>query len=127
LAVRRPSDGRNIENWGRNTMRRLCSALVLLAGLGLLSACETVPDGNDAFFVYKSPTLKPGSKEAEIETLQKATAQAQGSLAWEIVQVSNIQHDAKSVKWVATTRSLNLRCTADLDGSNSYCELQLPG
>ncbi|HTK36506.1 MAG TPA: hypothetical protein VL358_14640 [Caulobacteraceae bacterium] len=108
-------------------MRRLCTALVLLAGLSLLGACETVPDGNDAFFVYKPPTPKPGSKEAEIETLQKATSLAQGSLAWEIVQISNIQHDAKSVKWVARTRSLNLRCTADPDGSNSYCELQLPG
>jgi hypothetical protein len=99
-------------------MRRLCSAIVLLAGLSLLGACET----NDAYFVYKPVAPKPGSKEAEIETLQKATAMAQGALAWEIVQVSGIQRDAKTVKWVATTRSLNLRCAADPDGSNSYCE-----
>jgi hypothetical protein len=108
-------------------MRRLCSALVLTAGLSLLGACQTVSDGNDAFFVYQPPKPAPGSKEAEIETLQKATAMAQGSLAWEIVQVSDIQHDGRTVKWVARTRSLNLRCSADPDGSNSYCELQLPG
>ncbi|HTI66287.1 MAG TPA: hypothetical protein VL460_01940 [Caulobacteraceae bacterium] len=105
-------------------MRRLCSALVLSAGLALLGACETVSD--NPFYIYREAAPKPGTKEAEIETLQKATSLAQGG-AWEIIQISDIQRDAKTVKWVATTRALSLHCTADPDGSNAYCELQLPG
>ncbi len=100
-------------------MRKLRCAIVLLAGLSLVGCCTSAGDG---FSAYQPIEPKPGSKEAEIETMQKATALAQGALAWEVVQISDIQHDAKNVKWVARTRSLNLRCTADPDGSNSYCE-----
>jgi hypothetical protein len=107
-------------------MRRLCSAIALSAGLGLLGACATVPDDNP-FFIYQPPVPTPGSKEAETETLQKATAMAQGSLAWETVEISNVQRDDKTVKWMAATPERKLRCTADPDGSNSFCELQLAG
>lgn len=99
-----------------NNMRMLRSAMVLAAGLSLLSACQSVSDDD-----LKIDAPPPGSKEAEIQTLQKATAQAEGELAWETVQISNIQRDAATVKWVATTRSLHLNCTADPDGSGSYC------
>jgi hypothetical protein len=97
-------------------MRKLRSAIVLLAGLTLLGACQSVSDDD-----LKIDVPPPGSKEAEIQTLQKATALAQGELAWEIVQISDIQRDPTSVKWVATTRSLHLHCTADPDGGGSFC------
>jgi hypothetical protein len=101
-------------------MRRLCSALVLLAGLGCLGACAS----DDSLAAYHQATdePKPSAQEAEIRTLQQATALAQGEVAWESVNISAIQRDAKSVKWVAKTRSVTLNCKADPDGSNSYCE-----
>jgi hypothetical protein len=103
-------------------MRRFCSAAVLLAGLSLLGACQSLSyDSQQAYEQQLAAEPAPGSKEAEIENLQKATALAQGELAWETVQISDIQRDAKSVKWVATTRSAHLQCTADPDGSGSYC------
>jgi hypothetical protein len=103
-------------------MRKLCSAMALLAGMSLLGACQSLPyDSQRAYEQQLSAKPKPGSKEAEIELLQKATALAQGELAWETVQVSDIQRDATSVKWVATTRSLHVHCTAYPDGSGSYC------
>jgi hypothetical protein len=93
--------------------------LALLASLGFLSACACA---NDSLPVYQTVEPKPGSKEAEIETLQKATEMAYGVVAWESWRISAIQRDAASVKWLATGRSANLHCTADPDGSNAFCE-----
>jgi len=97
-------------------MRKLHTATVLLVSLGLLSACE-IPSA-----AQRAGGAKAAPKEADIETLQKATAMANGNLAWETVNVSGVQRDATSVKWLATTRSLRLHCTAQPDGSGSYCE-----
>jgi hypothetical protein len=94
----------------------ICTAIVLLAGPGMLVGCQTpAPAGG-----------KAASKEASIETLQKATAMANGNLAWEIVKISEVQRDATSVKWLATTRSLRLHCSATPDGSGGYCEPEGP-
>jgi len=93
-------------------MRKLHTSIVLLALLGLLSACETPAGGQKA----------GAAKAADTETLQKATALANGNLAWEIVNISEVQRDGTTVKWLATTRSLHLHCTAQPDGSGSYCE-----
>jgi uncharacterized protein YggE len=95
-------------------MRKRRTAVVTLAGLSVLTGCQTPSAGQGP------------AKEASIETLQKATSMANGNLAWETVHVSEVQRDAKSVKWLATTRSLRLRCTAQSDGSGSYCEREGP-
>jgi len=42
------------------------------------------------------------------------------------VQISNIQHDANGIKWIATTRSRYMICGADKDGSNPYCDYGAP-
>src|SRR5882757_8292678 len=102
-------------------MRKICSAMVLLAGLSLLGGCQSLSyDSQSAFEQQLVAVPKPGSKEAEIENLQRATALAEGELAWEAVNVSDIQRDANSVRWAATTRTLHLHCTAEPDGSGSY-------
>jgi hypothetical protein len=103
-------------------MRKLQSWIAPLVGLSLgiaVSGCS-----GDAQSAYRQQLMiepAPGSQEAEIELLQKATALAQGELAWETVRISDIQRDAKSVKWAADTRSMHVHCTADPDGSGSYC------
>jgi uncharacterized lipoprotein YajG len=102
-------------------MPKTSSAVILLAALGLLGACETAEPT-----VYREVEPPKGSKAAEIETLQKATVASTGNQAWEVVQISNIQRDAKSVKWNASTRSRYLACGADPDGSNSYCDPATP-
>ena len=106
-------------------MRKLQSRIALLAGLCLgvaLAGCQSLSyDAQSAYRQQLAVEPAPGSKEAEIELLQKATALAQGELAWETVRISDIQHDAKSVKWVAETRSMHAQCTADPDGSGPYC------
>src|SRR5579872_4578389 len=98
-------------------MPKPLSAAALLATLGLLGACETAEP-----VVYRYPEPPKGSKEAEIEMLQKDAVLATGNQAWEAVQISNIQHDAKGIKWIATTRSRYMICGADKDGSNPYCD-----
>jgi hypothetical protein len=97
-------------------MPKLHPAIALAATLTLLGGCETVP------VVYKYPEPPKGSKEAEIEMMQKAAALAVGNQAWEPIEISNIQRDATSLKWVAKTRSRDMTCTADPDGSNAYCD-----
>ena len=98
-------------------MPKHSSAVILLATLALLGGCETAGPT-----VYREVEPPKGSKEAEIETLQKATSLVVGNQAWEVVQISNIQHDANSVKWNASTRSRYVACGADPDGSNAYCD-----
>jgi hypothetical protein len=98
-------------------MRKSLTSLVLLAGLCLLGACETTTVGG------KAADTAAKSKPADIETLQKATALANGNMAWETVQISEVQREADKVTWLAKTRSLHLHCTAGPDGSASYCEL----
>ena len=98
-------------------MPKHSSAVILLATLGLLGGCETAGP-----MIYREVEPPKGSKEAEIETLQKASALAVGNQAWEIVQISNVQHDANSLKWIASTRSRYMVCAADPDGSNAYCD-----
>lgn len=93
----------------------LCS--LLLVGLGPLYACSSVAP----------VTEKPSAAEARpitagTETLQKATALAHGNLAWEIVQISNVQHESDKVTWEARTRSEHMSCSAMPDGAGSYCE-----
>ncbi|MDB5459758.1 MAG: hypothetical protein JWO72_1499 [Caulobacteraceae bacterium] len=96
-------------------MHKRLTSLVLLAGLGLLSACETTAAGG------KTADTAAKSKLADVETLQKATALANGNMAWETVDISQVQRDAEKVTWLAKTRSLHLHCTAEPDGSGSYC------
>lgn len=102
-------------------MPKHSSAVILLATLGLLGGCETAGPT-----IYREVEPPKGSKEAEIETLQKAAALAVGNQAWEVVQISNIQRDAANLKWIASTRSRYMACTADPDGSNAYCDPATP-
>jgi hypothetical protein len=108
-----------LENLGRNTMRKPRATIAFLASLSFLGACACA---NDSLSVYQPVEPKPGSKEAEIETLQKATEMAYGVVAWESWRISDIQRDAKGVTWLAAGRSTNLHCTADPDGDNAFCE-----
>jgi hypothetical protein len=62
-------------------MRKRLTSLVLLAGLGLLGACETTAAGG------KTADTAAKSKLADVETLQKATALANGNMAWETVDI----------------------------------------
>jgi hypothetical protein len=102
-------------------MPKLHRAIALFATLSLLGACcET------GLTPYKYPEPPKGSKEAEIEMIQKATALSVGNQAWETLDISNIQQDATSLKWVANTRTRHLTCTADPDGSNAYCDTITP-
>jgi poly(3-hydroxybutyrate) depolymerase len=70
----------------------------------------------------RRPPASHSGKPADVQTLQQATTLAIGNLAWESVKVSDVQRDATTVKWVATTRSQKLNCTAAPDGSNPYCQ-----
>ncbi|HMA49030.1 MAG TPA: hypothetical protein VKP60_04700, partial [Magnetospirillaceae bacterium] len=71
---------------------------------------------------YAPPVAGSLGKPADNVALQKATSAALGNLAWETVQVSEVQHDATSVKWLATTRSNKWHCEAAPDGTKSFCE-----
>jgi hypothetical protein len=102
-------------------MRKLPFAVGVLIGLSLLGACQSADNPQLEYAQQIALEPAPGSKEAETEALQKATALAQGPLAWELVRISDVQRDAKSVTWVATTRTLHAHCTADPDASGAYC------
>lgn len=101
-------------------MLKLHPAIALSATLSLLGGCETVP------VAYQYPEPPKGSKEAEVEALQKATANSIGNQAWEVINISNLQRDATSLKWEATTRSRAMACTAEPDGSGAYCDAEPP-
>jgi poly(3-hydroxybutyrate) depolymerase len=58
---------------------------------------------------------------ATIETLQKATALGVGNLAWETVQVEDVQRSADKVTWIGVTRSVKWHCTAKPDGTEPAC------
>jgi hypothetical protein len=90
---------------------------LLLAGLGVLCACSSIP-------VATGQPSAAGTKPrtADTEALQKATALAQGNLAWEIVKISAVQREPDKVTWEARTRSVHMRCTAMADGAGAYCE-----
>lgn len=62
----------------------------------------------------------------QTEVLQQATSLAIGNLAWESVQVSEVQLEGGKVKWLATTRSNKYRCGAEPNGDNSFCD-PVPG
>jgi hypothetical protein len=64
---------------------------------------------------------RPG-KPASVEDLQKATSLAVGNLAWETVEVQDVQRAADKVTWIGATRSVKWRCTAHPDGSEPACE-----
>jgi hypothetical protein len=112
-------------NFWKDTMRKLQSWMGPLVGLSLaivLSGCQSLSyDAQSAYRKQLVAEPAPGSQEAQIVLLQKATALAQGELAWESVRISDIQHDAKTVTWAADTRSMHAHCTADPDGSGPYC------
>ena len=58
---------------------------------------------------------------ATTEALQKATALAVGNLAWETVDVQEVQRKADKVIWIGATRSVKWQCEARPDGSNPAC------
>jgi hypothetical protein len=59
---------------------------------------------------------------ATIEGLQKATSRAVGNLAWETVNVQDVQRTADKVTWIGATRSVHWRCSARSDGERPSCE-----
>ena len=58
----------------------------------------------------------------DAQALQKATAFAVGNLAWETVDIVNMERSASQVKWVGLTRSARWLCTAAPDASKAFCE-----
>jgi hypothetical protein len=102
-------------------MPKLHPATALFAALSLLGACSET-----GLTPYKYPEPPKGSKAAEIEMMQKATALSVGGHAWETIDISNVQHGATTLKWAANARTLHMTCTADPDGSNAYCDPDHP-
>jgi poly(3-hydroxybutyrate) depolymerase len=95
------------------------------AAIGLLVLAAA--PANSADRTQAAAAAGNASKEVSIEMLQKATTLAVGNLAWESVKVSEVERSATSVKWLATTRSMKLNCTAAPDGANPYCDSGNPG
>jgi hypothetical protein len=69
------------------------------------------------------PAPKPDQvgEPATVEDLQKATSKAVGNLAWETVDVQEVQRMADKVTWIGATRSVRWRCTARTDGEQAHC------
>jgi len=86
------------------------------------NASEFKPAAKSVPANYAPPAKGSVGKPADTEALQKATSAALGNTAWESVQVSDIQRDDASVKWLATTRSAKWHCEAAPDGTKSFCE-----
>jgi hypothetical protein len=96
-------------------IKRTSTGLAVAASLIALAAWQTsVAD-------QKPARAGNTGKQADTETLQKATTLAVGNLAWESVKISDVQRDATTVKWLATTRSMKLNCAAAPDGTNPFC------
>ena len=68
-----------------------------------------------------APAPRKLGPPATIETLQKATALGVGNLAWETVQVEDVQRSADKVTWTGVTRSVKWHCTAKPDGTDPAC------
>ena len=82
---------------------------------------QAAPDGTAHSVRIKHGDDKPYAGR-DAQSLQKATAFAVGNLAWETVNIVNVERSASQVKWVGLTRSARWGCTAAPDATRAFCE-----